>query len=624
VLGFLACRNGANSRNALRVSSDVRSAPSTAQAPVATGPAVMSAASRTVGMAPLSVFFDATTPASRIAQPTDGDYTRDHYRWDFGDARAGSWPATGRSRNEATGFVAGHVYDEPGHYVAHLALTRTDGTVLLYEQTVDVRPFGGTTYYLSSSGSDANDGRSSEATAQGRGPWRTLAKLPTSDGDAVRGPVRFLFKRGERFPTSKPITLQSINPQDAPGRPFVLGAYGTGARPMLAQSNPTEALLVIGHHCHDVTFMDLDLGGAFQPGAPAAGGDPFGVHSYGTRVSDVALLRLDVHNFTYGVLWGDNDGTEQRLFVVDTTFHDNHQTDYGSNSGAEMVFLGNVSSGTVLSHNVYSYSSGKYYIANNRIQRAGWNDRSNGPMPTDGAFYSNRANLRIAIDDRRGTDHIVITDNVASEGAGGIRVERMDASVHGTAYRNVLIERNVTRNTENAFWGTSGITLEATHFGMVRNNVLLFQTSGARGANDASIAVLGSSDIRILNNSAYSAFRGGGDAAHGFLRVSGADSARILAKNNAAFVTGPGGYILRVEGGTPRTALNSDTNLFVDPRYVSVRPEAFDLRLQAGSAGVAAGEPLPDVREDFDGHPRSSGNPTDIGAYQRAPRGGSD
>src|SRR5512145_1297788 len=74
--------------------------------------------SRTSGVAPLAVFFDATgTTRSSTFRP----FHDVEYRWDFGDPVSGNWQPTdgsrtGRSRNSATGPVAAHVFGAPGTY----------------------------------------------------------------------------------------------------------------------------------------------------------------------------------------------------------------------------------------------------------------------------------------------------------------------------------------------------------------------------------------------------------------------------------------------------------------------------------------------------------------------------
>lgn len=78
-----------------------------------------------------------------------------------------------------------------------------------------------TDYYISVYGSDANNGTSSST------PWRTLDKLNASFGSLNPGD-RVLLNRGEVF-------YGSINPtkSGSSGAPITIGAYGSGAKPVV-------------------------------------------------------------------------------------------------------------------------------------------------------------------------------------------------------------------------------------------------------------------------------------------------------------------------------------------------------------------------------------------------------
>src|ERR1035437_5295098 len=78
-----------------------------------------------------------------------------------------------------------------------------------------------TNYYFSVTGNDANNGTSTST------PWQTLAKFNSvffsrSPGDSL------LFKRGDTFYGS----ITSSRSRSA-GSPIIIGAYGTGAKPIV-------------------------------------------------------------------------------------------------------------------------------------------------------------------------------------------------------------------------------------------------------------------------------------------------------------------------------------------------------------------------------------------------------
>src|SRR5664279_919094 len=78
-----------------------------------------------------------------------------------------------------------------------------------------------TTYYFSASGDDANNGTSPST------PWKTLAKFNSIFSTKTAGD-NFLFKRGDVF-----YGTITINKSAVAGSPFTLGAYGTGANPVI-------------------------------------------------------------------------------------------------------------------------------------------------------------------------------------------------------------------------------------------------------------------------------------------------------------------------------------------------------------------------------------------------------
>src|SRR5689334_2721318 len=71
--------------------------------------------SQTTGVAPFAVHFSTVGTTSTL---TDHPFEELEYCWEFGDSgpSAGTWATTGKSKNDARGPVAGHVYETPGIY----------------------------------------------------------------------------------------------------------------------------------------------------------------------------------------------------------------------------------------------------------------------------------------------------------------------------------------------------------------------------------------------------------------------------------------------------------------------------------------------------------------------------
>jgi PKD repeat protein len=82
-------------------------------------------ASRVQGVAPLAVFFDAINVPG-VAQPpvvnSRREYADYNYTWNFNDPASGTWATSGRSKNEADGYVAAHVFETPGTYTVTLSV----------------------------------------------------------------------------------------------------------------------------------------------------------------------------------------------------------------------------------------------------------------------------------------------------------------------------------------------------------------------------------------------------------------------------------------------------------------------------------------------------------------------
>lgn len=77
------------------------------------------AASRTTGVAPLSVFFTAGFSDST---PIKSDFHDFEYSWDFGDTPFDTWGTSGKPKNIDKGPVASHLFENPGVYTVSLSI----------------------------------------------------------------------------------------------------------------------------------------------------------------------------------------------------------------------------------------------------------------------------------------------------------------------------------------------------------------------------------------------------------------------------------------------------------------------------------------------------------------------
>ena len=78
-----------------------------------------------------------------------------------------------------------------------------------------------TTYYLSASGNDSNNGTSAST------PWQTLSKLNSSFSSFKAGD-QILLNRGDIF-----YGTLTINQSGSSSSPIMISAYGSGANPVI-------------------------------------------------------------------------------------------------------------------------------------------------------------------------------------------------------------------------------------------------------------------------------------------------------------------------------------------------------------------------------------------------------
>ena len=165
--------------------------------------------SRTSGVAPLYVFFDAT---ATTAAATNRPFHELEYRWDFGDAASGSWTSTpgmpNLSRNQATGPVAAHVFESPGTYT--VSLTALDGAAPA-TKSVQITVADPDTVFAANTLCVGN----SQPVAGSGGCPAGAAVLASCDFDAainnnIASRKRILFRRGDTFaPTTTPASAST-------------------------------------------------------------------------------------------------------------------------------------------------------------------------------------------------------------------------------------------------------------------------------------------------------------------------------------------------------------------------------------------------------------------------------
>ncbi len=545
----------------------------------ASAPLAMTTASRTSGVAPLAVFFDAVKLFNGVVQPTDGNHASLYYRWNFGDPGSGTWMATGRSRNEAVGYLAAHVFEQPGTYTVTLEVTDPEARVFRYAQDVTATAFSGTTYYVSSTaGSDANSGLSAAAA------WRTfdhaMSRAATN--------TRILFKRGEGWTTHEEGQVNASGPG-------IIGAYGSGPSPRIQQLDGGKDLLELKGQ--DWRVMDLDLMGV----GPAVSLLGRGIHRTGT---DSLVLRVGMSNFYDGLI--NSDETRRRVAIVECSFRDNYR--YGifysggpaENPPPEYVAILGCALGAVVEEHLI-----RCYLTRSIIEENAFSDGAAGKSQLK--FVGVQAPWVV--------EYCVISGNVFLDsgpvqwkvGLGPQNDQTDERIEHVVFERNLLLAGFDTRHMLNV-WGRD-VT--------VRNNVF-DGTGGASGVLAVNVERRGIEpppvNVSVYHNTAYRADAGGLTLCE--IKPEVQDT---IVRNNLLSAP-PASSPQMIAGGG--AGLIADHNLVLDDAGF-VNAAAGDFRLTSASAAVDAGTGVAGALEDHASQPRPVDGDGDLiaepdaGAFER-------
>ncbi len=542
--------------------------------------APMTAANRTSGAAPLGVFFDVADKASPawqsgVVQPANGKFGSFLYEWNFGDSAAGTWSTSGKSRNTDTGFTAAHVFESPGEYTVSLKVTDpATSNVYDYVQTITVTGLTGNTYYVDATGgNDSNDGLS-QGTA-----WRTIGKA-LSSGDETNATI--LFKRGETFSSNSKMVINAAGPG-------LIGAYGTGAKPIISASNTTG---VIEIQAHDWRVTDLDFRG---PGA-SDNAKAVGLH-YNIRVDNTLMWKLDINGFRTGVEWSNtfhesNPPSGSVLGEIVTRNTGVHGMFVG---GQKIAVMGCDMRGPMAQHVIRMFQGYNAVINHNILKDSGTAQHA---LKLHGVTNSS-GNLE--------TQYVTINDNVfRGGGAWAIAIGPQNAQ-RDERIRQVLFERNRTEGSTRVQMDLLIWARDVT----IRNNIFsgtgssIYYTAiliSTRGVEPSS------QNVDVMNNTVY---KGDSGQECDMVRLGGCSNVNV--RNNLG--SAPSTSAPLIVRGTCTNLVSTPNSLTNTPGFTNAG--AGDFSLTAGSSAVDAGVALNEVVMDFAGNPRTSGASPDLGAFER-------
>jgi hypothetical protein len=527
-------------------------------------------ATRTTGVAPLAVFVDATTTAG-----LDGnDYVNANFDWDFD--RDGVDPAG--KHTVTRGFVAAHVYENPGTYTIQLAVHDRLGATATATQQIVVTPFTGTTYYVATGGSNSAAGTSMSA------PLATPEYAISNKG----GPnTRVLLRRGDRF-TIAPMTVSKTGP-------MIVGAYTdpnspSTALPMMYCTASGDGMVNVSNSS-DLRFMDFHLR-SLCPNPHDGTGTGQRAGTIYSNTTDMLILRVEVDSVNHNGFLSDARNT----FIFDCYYHDYGTYGFFSGDVSRLAIVGLVSrrlgSGQ---HFIRLQGGSKAFIAYNEDTESSVNydgftiREGTSQVCLVGNRFSNV--LSVLADNREAGEHdghFVLDGNTVSDGDiimranhisfrnniirnGGIGIGT--SPIAGSDPMNVTICNNSFHGTnyEMVFGSSTNVT--------IKNNVFHTTTADATGMRlDNAL-----SNYQIDNN--------------------------IYYKQSGSLSFGVGGFAnWQVAGADAHGRI-------VNPQFASTDPSSPDfLKLSANSPARGNGAVVP-VFCDVAGTPRPAGQATDAGAW---------
>jgi hypothetical protein len=552
--------------------------------------------SRTSGVAPLAVFFDAsgTTYSATGASPFH-DLV---YEWSFGDPDSGTWSISGKSKNSALGPVAAHVFEQPGTYTVSVnvcdASRCSQSQVTIQVQDPNTVFSGERTICVRATATGDFSGCPAGALQQTNSDWSAVAAAATAGR-------RILLRRGDVWPTGGGVRLNNSGPG-------IIGAFGTGAKPRLALST---TVLVLGA-ARDWRFMDLDVNRGSYVGENAFEAEG----RYGEN-RNLLFLRVDVTEFYRAmeiahstIDWYHHPNNHNGMFFVDGNFTRITGGHGVYLAGERMALMGLRITEKSGSHNVRMPYATRSVLQHCYLQGSG--SEQHVVKIHSGEWGSS------GVTDARYGENIVVSDNIINGTNAGpwLMAIGPQSGRYDERIRNVIVERNQFRSVPEY-----GVALHVwASYVSVRNNI--FNLSGtSRGSTGAVTTRRGIEPApegnRFLNNTCYR-----GDAGSDTTCISVTSQAsNSIVRNNLLYAPSASPRSVLSNDGVGTTA-SDNLNATSNPFMVSSPANAADFRLAAGSAAIDAGASVASNLLDFAGNRRPyDGNSDgtariDLGAFE--------
>lgn len=579
-------------------------------------------ASRTSGVAPLSVQFDAGFEGST---PYKQDFLNLYYLWDYGDSNNSTW-LNGRSRNTDTGPIGAHVYDSVGTYNVSLTVIDplTDTTVRTESTTITVTDPD--TYY---SGTDTICINNVGDTDFSEKPSGAL-EVNNDDVSSVisthwASNKRLLFKRGGSWThNSGTFGNNVINAQ--------LGAYGTGTgadsqglfsnAPSLVSTNGTTFAFI--NNWQNCVVSDLEIRDSSESGLGITGT---------TYIGNVLVqnMKISGYNQPYGLSKNrtkDSD-TFDGNFIVNSNIN-NGGSLVVFTGGDRMAILGNQMSDARDQHVLRIFQSYKSRISHNQISGSNLNGiggqqaiKFHAPdLEQIGKF----ADVVSASGFKHTTSFNCLSDNLIGGSPPWPVIVGPENNTSDEYITDTIYERNLYRSDFGNYPTSPPTDIAQTirfncSFGVVRNNISHVDATRSEGGG-RMIAVARSGIeptpeyVFVYNNTLVSEDTTGSGWEGVVLGDFGNDSSSLT---NNCFVSN---NLLHTAGVTTTSVTDFGENNNISNNLSGLtypitnpfltNPSNRDYTLSVGSGGINTGTVV-SVYDDYTGQKRQ--DVFDVGAY---------
>lgn len=496
--------------------------------------------SRTSGVAPLFVLLDCT-PTTDADLPDTGNninraFREIEYRHNFGDPNAGLWgygANTTLSKNQATGAIAGHIFETPGTYT--ITTVGGDGTstrrvtnVITVTDPEVVFTGAATVCIANVTAQQGQEGCPKDAAT----PTGTVDLPATIAANCNAATKRCLLKRGDTFTATSALTISSAGA-------ITLGAYGTGAKPIITASANINAILLNNAAINDLRLMDLDV---------RTQSTGIGVSvSVSATMTRVTMLRVTLGPNAQGSIVVGGTVTMTETVVQDSVLGPNQGTAPGG-----VTLFGRFVSSAILGNSI-GPSEGQHVIRFVKFQKSVFANNTAGDAPLNETVLTIRAVEHVTADDD--SYYFIVSDNDLFTGDRTnslLAVEPVNATANDWFY-DYIIERNWLRF--GAFTPSStvsAITVTGSR-GTVRNN--LINMTGPTQAARTGILVQQENvepaplEIRVYNNTIFESDVGVGATRGIWVHTTATDT---YVNNNLCWFD--------VAAGSPTCLLNQGVN----------------------------------------------------------------